>query len=134
MSDINKVILVGRCVKDAELKYTNGGTAVSKISLAVNKTRKQGMEWVKEVSYIDVTIWGKTAESLQQYLTKGKQVGISGELKQDRWEKDGKTNSRLSVVAHEVQLLGSNGGLSPSKEVKTQDVPADDFEDDSIPF
>ncbi len=117
MTDINHVVLIGRLTRDLgsderSFAYTNNGSARANVSIAVNRSVKKGEEWVDEVSYFDVTIWGKTAENLKPYLTKGKQIAVDGHLKQDRWEKDGQKNSRVSIVADNVQLLGgkSDGG------------------------
>jgi len=131
MADINNVVLVGRLTRNAELKYTPGGMAVSKISIAVNRKFKKGDEWVDEVNFFDVTIWGKTAESLQQYLLKGKQIGVEGELRQSRWEKDGKTLSKVEINANKVMLLGG-GGKSESAPNAQDTAPAatDEFMDD----
>jgi single-strand DNA-binding protein len=129
MADINNVVLVGRLTRNAELKYTPGGMAISKISLAINRKYKKDDTWTDEVNFFDVTIWGKTAESLQQYLLKGKQIGVEGELRQSRWEQDGKSRSKVEINANKVMLLG--GGKSES----TPEAPAatDEFMDD-IPF
>lgn len=108
MADLNHVTLIGRLTKDAELKYTQGGLAISSFSIAVNRRRKNGDEWIDEVSYFDVNLYGKPAESLKQYLTKGKQVAVDGELRQDRWVKDGQNHSKVSIAANNVQLLGGN--------------------------
>jgi single-strand DNA-binding protein len=107
--DINKVIVIGRLVRDAELKYTTAGQPVSKFSLAINEKKKSGDEWVDDVSYVDITLWGKQAENLHQYLTKGKQIAIDGKLRQERWtDRDsGQNRSKISVNALNVQLLGS---------------------------
>jgi len=88
MADINHVVVVGRLTRDAELKYTNNGYAVSKVSIAVNQRRKINDQWTDEVSFFDVVIWGKTAEALKDYLVKGKQIGIEGKLHQSRWEQE----------------------------------------------
>lgn len=146
MADINSVVLVGRLTRNAELKYTNTGMAISKISLAINRRWKKDDQWVDEVNYFDVTIWGKTAESLQPYLLKGKQIGVEGELRQSRWEQDGKTHSKVEINANNVQLLGGGGkgeGMSQAykaPETFTNNAPdsgnppaTDEFEDD-IPF
>lgn len=106
MADINNVVIVGRLTRDAELKYTTGGTAVSKLGIAVNKRKKQGDEWKEEASFFDVTLWGKMAEGLNQYLVKGKQIAIEGELELERWEKDGQNHSKVTITASNVQLLG----------------------------
>jgi len=110
MSDINQVVLVGRLTRDAELRYTNSGTAVGKMSLAVNRRRRSDSGSNEETSFFDVVLWGKTAESLNQYLQKGKQIAIQGELRQSRWEQDGQSRSRVEVHAINVQLLGGGGG------------------------
>jgi single-strand DNA-binding protein len=111
MTDLNKVILIGRLTQDCgnderSFKYVGNGTAKAIVSLAVNRSVKKNGNWVDEVSFINVTIWGKTAENLKQYLKKGTQICVEGYLTQDRWEKDGKKESRLNVTAESVQLLG----------------------------
>ncbi|MDR1785045.1 MAG: single-stranded DNA-binding protein [Spirochaetaceae bacterium] len=160
MSDVNHVILIGRLTRDAELKYTAGGYPISNFAIAVNRRKKSGDQWVDEVSYFDITLFGKSAEALKQYLVKGKQVAVEGELRQDRWEQDGQPRSKVVIVANNVQLLGggqSTGGSGPAQSgyppqgapaqrysppqgdpPQTQDPPRqggyeDDFEDD-IPF
>ena len=107
MNDMNNVNLIGRLTRDADLAYTPSGLACAKASLAVNRSKKENGQWVEEVSYFDVTIWGKTAENLKQYLLKGKQVAIEGSLKQDRWkDADGNNRSHVKIIASNVQLLG----------------------------
>jgi len=112
MNDLNQVMIIGRLTRDAELKYTAGGFAIASFSIAVNRKRKNGDQCVDEVSYFDVNLFGKSAENLNQYLIKGKQVGIQGELRQDRWEQDGQNRSKVIIVATNVQLLGGNSGGS----------------------
>ena len=112
MADINHVVLVGRLTRDAELKYTAGGQAVCKFSVAVNRRRKQGDQWVDEPNFFDIVLWGRQGETLNQYLVKGKQVGVDGELRQDRWEQDGQNRSRVEIVANNLQLLGGGSGGS----------------------
>ena len=90
------------------------GTAKAVVSLAVNRSVKKGESWEDEVSFFDVTIWGKTAQNLKASLTKGKQICVEGYLKQDRWEKDGQKQSRINIVAEKVQLLG--GGKNNGEE------------------
>jgi single-strand DNA-binding protein len=116
VTDLNNVSIVGRLTRDAELTYTPAGTAVCKSSIAVNRSRKEGETYVDEVSFFDVTLWGKFGESMAKYLLKGKQVGISGELRQARWEKDGQQRSRVEINAQTLQLL------SP-KESQGEPVP-----------
>jgi single-strand DNA-binding protein len=108
MADVNHVIIIGRLVNDAILKYTGGGMAIANLSLAVNRRVKKGDQWTEEVSFFEVTLWGKTAEGLKQYLLKGKQIAVEGELRQERWEKDGQSRSKVVINASNVQLLGGN--------------------------
>ena len=119
MTDTNSIILIGRITKDCgaderSFSYVGSGTAKAVVSLAVNRSVKKGDKWEDEVSYIDVTIWGKTAENLKPNLVKGKQICVLGYLKQDRWEKDGQKQSRLNVVAESVQLLGGGNKQNDS--------------------
>lgn len=108
---INSVTLIGNLVRDAELKYTNGGLAICEFSIAVNDQKKQGDAWVDEAYYFDITVFGRQGEAIQRYLTKGKQVGVEGKLKQDRWQnQEGQNRSKVSVVANNVMLLGGRGG------------------------
>lgn len=114
-SDLNSVILVGRLTRDAELSYLQSGTAVAAISIAVNRSRKEGDQWINEVNYFDVSYFGKAAEAVKSYLTKGKQIAVQGSLKQDRWEKDGQKFSKIRIIATSIELLGGradNGGSS----------------------
>ena len=127
MTDINNATLVGRLTKDADIRYTAGGTAVLNFSIAVNESRKQGEQWVEEVNFFDITLFGKMGESVHQYMTKGKQVAISGRLQQQRWQKDGQNYSKVAVIANYVQLFGGarDGGRSPaeSTQASESDIP-----------
>lgn len=113
-NDLNKVILIGRLTRDAELKYNTKGTAIAAVSLANNRSVKRNDNWETEVSYFDADIFGKTAENLKPYLTKGKMICITARMKQDRWEKDGQKFSRVKLEAEEVQLLGGNSSENPN--------------------
>lgn len=126
MTDVNHVILIGRLTRDGELKYTSGGIAVCKFSIAVNKRRKQGEQWVDEANFFDIVLWGKQGETLNQYLLKGKQVAIDGELHQNRWEQDGQSRSKIEINANNVQLIGGKSDSGESKKNDTQP----DFPDD----
>ena len=116
MADLNVVALTGRLTRDSELKYTNGGMAICAFSVAVNRRRKQGDEWIDEANFFDVTLFGRRGEAIQRYLTKGTQVAVQGELKQDRWEQDGNRRSKIQIIANDITLLGggarSDGGSS----------------------
>jgi single-strand DNA-binding protein len=139
---INHVVLVGNLTRNAELKYTNSGMAISTFSLAVNQRRKKDEQWVDEAHFFDIEYFGKAAEAVNQYLVKGKQVGVEGSLRQDRWEKDGQARSKVKITAFNVMLLGGRpqsqapgAGAEPAAgpEPGGGSPPADTFEDD-IPF
>jgi len=112
MADVNHVVLIGRLTRDAELKYTAGGQAVCKFSIAVNRRKKNGDQWEDEANFFDIVLWGKQGESLQSYLVKGKMIGVDGELRQDRWQQDGQNRSKVEIIANYIQLLGGGGGGS----------------------
>ena len=160
MADLNHVVLIGRLTRDAELKYTASGQAVCKFSIAVNRRRKNGDQWEDEANFFDIVLWGRQGESLNQYLVKGKMVGVEGELRQDRWEQDGQKRSKVEIVANYLQLLGGgpgtgggsyggsgisdaaapSGGLPPERQHVSGPAPADgrasgdDGFADDIPF
>jgi single-strand DNA-binding protein len=111
MASYNRVILMGNVTRDPELRYIPSGMAVTELGLAVNDRRKAANgEWVEETTFVDVTLWGRTAEVASEYLSKGSPVFIEGRLKLDSWEKDGKKNYKLRVVGERMQLIGSKGG------------------------
>lgn len=110
MASYNRVILVGNLTRDPELRYISSGTAVSEIGLAVNDRVKKGDQWIDETTFVDVTLWARTAEVANEYLSKGSSVLIEGRLKLDQWEKDGQKRSKLRVVADKMQMLGGKGG------------------------
>jgi single-strand DNA-binding protein len=111
MASFNRVILVGNLTRDVELKYTQGGTAVTEVGLAVNDRRKnQNGEWVEETTFVDVTLWARTAEVASEYLSKGSPILIEGRLRLDSWETDGQKRSKLRVTGERMQMLGGRGG------------------------
>lgn len=110
MASFNRVILVGNLTRDVELKYTAGNTAVTEIGLAVNDRVKKNNEWVDETTFVDITLWGRTAEVAGEFLSKGSPVLIEGRLKLDTWEKDGQKRSKLHVIGERMQMLGGRGG------------------------
>lgn len=153
MASFNRVVLLGNLTRDPELRYTPSGTAVTDVGLAVNDKRKTATgEWVDETTFVDVTLWGRTAEVASQYLNKGSQVLIEGRLKLDTWEKDGKKNSKLRVVGERMVMTGSKGGAggrgtgpvsAPHYDESEMGAPTESFgpspsgpgrPDDDIPF
>lgn len=142
MASFNRVIVMGNLTRDPELRQTPGGTAVTDLGLAVNDKRKdRDGNWHDEVTFIDVTCWGRTAEIACEYLSKGRPVLIEGKLKLEQWEKDGRKQSKLKVVAEKLQLLGDGGQGGGSRQRRTEPArsTADtgarpDGGDDDCPF
>jgi len=143
------ITLVGRLTRDAEVKYTAGGDPICSFAVATDSRVKKGGEWIEEPSFWDVDLWGKRGESVSQFLTKGKQVAVSGSARIDTWEKDGMKHSKVRINANDVQLLGSkdsqgearqgSGDNRPARapanapaarQPAPQTVPGDDFTDD----
>lgn len=153
--DLNTLTVVGRLTRDGELKYTANGTAVIEFTIAVNAVRKRGSNWEEQVSFFPVSLFGKTAESLSPYLRKGTQVGIRGELQQQRWEHESRQISKVVILAQELQLLSrpQSPAVNPAQPprpsfqppVKSAELPPEpaveptgyagpEFFDDDIPF
>jgi len=151
MANLNKVNLIGTLVKGIELKYVPSGTAVAELDIAINSKRKDGDNWVDEVTYVNgITVWAAKAESCAKFLRKGSQVFIEGKLKLESWEQDGKKRSKLKVVADNVQFLSNYGkegeqsrGQAPSQQQSHQQQSFQDnratnsgstFNDNEPPF
>ena len=113
MASLNKVMLIGNCTRDPEIRYTPKGTALVELGIAVNRrfTAENG-ERREETTFVDVTLWGRTAEIANEYLRKGRPVYIEGRLQLDSWDdkQTGQKRSKLRVVGEEMQLLGSREG------------------------
>ena len=148
MANFNKVFLIGRVTRDPELRYIQSGTAVLDLGIAVNRrTKSNDGTWREEVTFVQVTVWGKTAENCAEYLSKGRPVFIEGHLNLDQWEdkKTGEKRNKLRVTAENVQFLGSRepgaGGPRPAQaqdQAKPEAPPAEkadtELSDDDIPF
>jgi single-strand DNA-binding protein len=102
----NTITIIGNLTKDAELRFTQSGKQVVTFSLAYNHDKES-------VSYFEVTVWGQYAEKMHNYLRKGKQVAVTGELRQARWEQDGQSRSKVGITARTVQLLGGGEKKGP---------------------
>lgn len=120
--DLNRVTLVGRLVRDPEVRYTPNGTPVARISIANGERFKQNNEWKDYANYFDVVIWGNQAVNCEKYLKKGSQVAIDGTLRQNRWTDAGtnQTRSRVEIIAQSVQFLSSAGSSSGSGQTQGQ--------------
>ncbi len=156
---VNKVILLGNLGKDAELTYTASGQALTKVGLATNRKwqDKNSGEWQEETEWHNLVIWGKTAENLTQYLTKGSRVYVEGRIKSRTWEKDGVKHYATDIVVEDVVLAGSRGdapgggggearprpaaarpaarpAAASGPPPAADDGPHEDIRDDDIPF
>lgn len=132
MASVNKVILIGNLTRDPEVRYTAKGTAVSDIAMAMNRVRTgDDGNRIEEVTYVDVTLWGRQAELAGQYLSKGRPVYIEGHLQLDTWDdkNSGQKRSRLKVVGDVMQFLGSGqggqggGGAPQQRQQQPQQAP-----------
>jgi single-strand DNA-binding protein len=140
-ASFNQVILVGNLTRDIELRRTASGTAVTDMAMAVNDRVKRDGEWVDETTYVDITLWGRTAEVADEYLSKGSSALIAGRLKMDKWEdrETGNERSKLKVIADRLQLLGGKADkviTKPKREPRVQtgfDVRADINPQDAEP-
>jgi single-strand DNA-binding protein len=144
MGSVNKVILVGNLGRDAELRYTPGGAAVATLNLATTEVwNDKGGQRQEKTEWHRIVLWGKQAESLQEYLTKGKQIYIEGRLQTRQWDdKDGNKRYTTEIKADRITLLGGGGGgrgapmeRSGASMPHVGDEPAmEPITDDDIPF
>jgi single-strand DNA-binding protein len=132
MVDFNRVILAGNLVRDPETRFIPSGTAVTSFSIAVNRRYKVNNEAKEEVSFFDISVFGKMGENCAEYLSKGRPVLVEGRLRQRRWEADGVKRSKIEVVADNVQFLGGPRGASA--DAPAPSGPAPESQDDDIPF
>lgn len=144
MSAINSLVVTGNLTRDAEVKYTSQGLCTVRFTLAQNRRKKQGESWVDYAEFYDAKFLGKQAEAVSKYLVKGKQIAVQGEIRQDRWEKDGVPQSKVYIGVQTLQLLGGSGTSTNSNAPKSsqsntaqpsnpQTYESEEFEDD-IPF
>ena len=153
MANFNKVILMGNLTRDPEIRYTPKGTAVAEIGLAINRFfAGENGEKREETTFVDVTLWGRTAEIAGEYLKKGRPVFIEGRLQLDTWEdkQSGQKRSKLRVVAEGMQLIGARGGSAGGgpeegeegsrsragarSSAPPKNAPPPEPDDDEIPF
>src|SRR5512132_2934043 len=119
MGSVNKVILVGNLGRDAELRYTPGGAAVATLNLATTEVwhDKASGQKQEKTEWHRIVLWGKSAESLSEYLTKGKQIFVEGRLQTRKWQdKDGNDKYTTEIVADRMQMLGSRQGRGGGAE------------------
>lgn len=143
MGSVNKVLLVGNLGRDAEVRYTSGGTAVATLSLATTDVwTDKGGQRQEKTEWHRVVVWGKTAETLQEYLLKGRQIYVEGRLQTRQWDdRDGNKRYTTEIRADRVVLLGSRGSgggggresYDSHQQPQAGPEPAELTEDD-IPF
>jgi len=128
MSDLNKITVIGRITRTPELKSTSGGTSLCQFSIASSS----GYGDKEYTNYFDCNLWGKRADSLHQYLMQGLQLAIEGEMRQNRWEKDGQKRSKIEINVSNIQFLarpkddGSQPMPAPTQQGSSQfddDIP-----------
>lgn len=150
MASFNKVILLGNLTRDPEVRYTPKGTAVTDLGLAVNRTyTADNGEKREEVTFVDVTFWGRTAEVAGEYLKKGRPVFVEGRLQLDSWDdkQSGQKRTKLKVIGENMQMLGAprgggSGGGDEENSPRSSSRPApppkaaapSEPDDDEIPF
>ena len=111
MASFNRVILVGNLTRTPELRTIPSGLSVTDIGLAVNDRRKSATgEWIEEVTFVDITLWGRQAEVVCEYASKGSPLLVEGRLKLDSWESEGQKRTKMKVIGERVQLLSARGG------------------------
>jgi single-strand DNA-binding protein len=145
MGSVNKVILVGNLGRDAELRYTPGGAAVSTLNLATTEVwNDKGGQRQEKTEWHRIVLWGKQAENLQEYLTKGKQIYVEGRLQTRQWDdKDGNKRYTTEIKADRITLLGGSGGgrgastdrsAAAMSHAGGDEPPMEPITDDDIPF
>jgi single-strand DNA-binding protein len=141
MASFNKVILMGNLTRDPELRVTNTGLSICKLSLAVNRTytTKEG-DSKDETTYVDIDAFGRQAETLSKYLQKGRPIMVEGRLKLDQWEtNEGQKRSKLGVILENFQFIGGRDSASSTGATDSNPEPEapqsnGGFEDDDVPF
>ena len=136
MPNLNKVLLMGNIVREPELRYTPGGTAVCDFTLAINHKTKDGKE---EAVFVGVTAWERKAEVISEYCHKGDPLFVEGRLAQESWEKDGTKHTKTKVVLYSMEFLGGRKSTDAPQQAAwppaPADAPAQKYEiDDDIPF
>ena len=146
MGSVNKVILVGNLGRDAELRYTPGGAAVATLNMATTEVwNDKGGQRQEKTEWHRIVLWGKQAESLQEYLTKGKQIYVEGRLQTRQWDdKDGNKRYTTEIKADRITLLGGGGGGGRGASMERggaamshgggDEPPMEPITDDDIPF
>jgi single-strand DNA-binding protein len=141
MANLNRVLLIGRLTKDPELRFTPQGTPVCDLNLATNRVIKSADgNSREETCFVEITVWGRQAETSAEYLKKGREVFVEGRLTLDRWETpEGQKRSRLRVTAERVQFLGGPRSAPPAArevapEPEAEPEPTEEAPPGDVPF
>ncbi len=131
----NKIILIGKLTRDPEVRYTPQGTSVCNFGIAVNRKYKQGDELKEEVTFINVVVFGKQADTCGQYLNKGSSVLVEGRLQERRWEtEEGQQRSKYEVVAQTVRFLSRKAGVTTTTTTEGEGSTPPEETTDLDPF
>ncbi len=134
MPNVNKVHLIGNMCRDVELRYTQGGTAFGRFTLAVNRVYSKDGKKSETAAFIDCVVWAKQAETLNSYVKKGVPLYVEGRLVSRTWEKDGRKQSKLEVHVENFQFLGAPPNVNATNRHPKADVPTEELNTDDIPF
>ncbi|MCK5600698.1 single-stranded DNA-binding protein [Candidatus Pacearchaeota archaeon] len=137
-ADINNCNFTGRLTRDSELKYTNSGTPVLNFSLAYTTSQGKGENRTDKSNFLECVVWGKFGESISQFLMKGTQIAVSGELDFEQWEKDGMKRSKHKLNVRSLRMMGGKkeGGYTPAETETGNNSSSNssNFNEDDIPF
>ena len=135
MPSYNRVTLVGNVTRDSELKHLQSGTAVCNNSLAINDRRKgKDGEWAEETTFVELTLWNKTAEVAANYVKKGDPILVEGRLRQESWEKDGQKRSKITVTVDRLVMLGNKGSGDGRHNAPRSETPDEGPPTDGVDF
>lgn len=137
MASLNKVFLLGNLTRDPDQRYTPSGLAVTRLGLAVNTRIKQGEEWKEDVCFVDVVVFGKQAESCNEYLSKGRMILVEGRLQWRSWEsEDGQKRSKHEVIAERIQFMPGRRERSEPDDFDSSSFEglSSSSEEEDIPF
>lgn len=134
MNDLNSLLVEGNATRDPDLKYLPSGTAVCTFSIASNRSFKKDDGYEKEVSFFEVEAWGKLAEAISKNMHKGRGCRVVGRIKQEHWQKDGATHSKVKIVAEHCEFKWEDKDKKQTEQKQQNDESLPPDYDDEIPF
>lgn len=131
---INKVFLSGNLTREPEVRYMPSGNAVLSFGIAVNERRKNSKtdEWEDNPNFFDCNMFGKRAEKISEFISKGDKVSLEGKVRWSQWEKDGQKRQKVDIVVDNIELMSKNGSNRPAAQV--EEATTSDIYDEDIPF